>query len=91
MPYEPRLPVIKIECRNHLLRNYGTKLVAMTLNTKYPISLRKHLKSNILRFRFSITKAIEYRNSLQGQTDYQKSVGKLIIIIIFFFFDNIIN
>ncbi|KAL4088881.1 hypothetical protein QTP88_023965 [Uroleucon formosanum] len=65
MPYEPRLPVIKIECHNHLLRNYGTKLVAMTLNTKYPISLRKHLKSNILRFRFSITKAIEYRNRLR--------------------------
>ncbi|KAE9522977.1 hypothetical protein AGLY_016608 [Aphis glycines] len=61
MPYGPRLPVIKIECRNHLLRNYGTKLVALTLNTKYPISLRKHIKSNISRFRFSITKAIEYR------------------------------
>ncbi|XP_022182082.1 uncharacterized protein LOC111041936 [Myzus persicae] len=75
MPYGPRLRVIKIECRNHLLRNYGTKLRAMTLNTKYPISLRNHIKSNILRFRFSITKAIEYRNSLSGQTDYQKSVG----------------
>jgi len=82
MPYGPRLQVIKIECRNHLLRNYGTKLRAMTLNTKYPISLRNHIKSNMLRFRFSITKAIEYRNSLLDQTDYQKSVGKLIIIVI---------
>jgi hypothetical protein len=58
---------------------------------KYQVSdfVKKILKSNILRFRFSITKAIEYRNSLPGQTDYQKSVGKLIIKIIFF--DNIIN
>lgn len=73
MPYGPRIPVIKIECRNHLLWNYGTKLVALMLNTKYPISLRKHIKSNILRFRFSITKAIEYRNSLHGQTDTTKN------------------
>ncbi|XP_060881668.1 uncharacterized protein LOC132953151 [Metopolophium dirhodum] len=86
MPYGPRLQVIKIECRNHLLRNYGTKLRAMTLNTKFPISLRNHIKSNILRFRFSITKAIEYHNSLLDQTDYQKSVGKLIIQIYYFFF-----
>ncbi|CAH1721716.1 unnamed protein product [Aphis gossypii] len=75
MPYGPRLLVKKIECRNHLLRNYGTKLAAMTTNTKYPILLRKHVKANALRFRFSITKAIEYRNSLQGQSDYEKEVG----------------
>jgi len=58
MPYSPRIRVIKIECRNHLLRKYGTELRAMTLNTKYPISLRNHIKSNILHFRFSITKGI---------------------------------
>jgi len=77
MPYGPRLLIKKIECRNHLLRNYGTKLAAMTTNTKYPISLRKHVKANILRFRYAITKAIEYRNSLQEQSDNEKEVGKL--------------
>lgn len=76
MPYGPKLIVKKIECRNHLLRNYGTKIMAMTTNTKYPISLRKHIKANILRFRFAITKAIEYRNSLQDQTSSQKQHGK---------------
>jgi len=49
----------------------------MTINKKYPIPLRNHVKANILRFRYAITKAIEYRNSLQGQSDYEKEVGKL--------------
>jgi len=77
MPYGCRLLIKKIECRNHLLRNYGTKLTAMLTNKKYPIPLRNHVKANILRFRYAITKAIEYRNSLQRQSDYEKQVGKL--------------
>jgi len=85
MPYGPRLLVKKIECRNHLLRNYGTKLAAMATNTKYPISIRKYVKANALRFRFAITKAIEYRNSLPGQSDNEKEVGKLSIKIKIFF------
>ncbi|CAI6373596.1 unnamed protein product [Macrosiphum euphorbiae] len=75
MPYGCRLLVKKIECRSHLLRNYGTKLTAMTINKKYPIPLRNHIKANILRFRYAITKAIEYRNSLQGQSDNEREVG----------------
>lgn len=75
MPYGPNLLVEKIECRNHLLRNYGTKLAAMIKNTNYPITLRNHIKSNQLRFRFSITKAIEYRNKLENQTKAQKIFG----------------
>ncbi|CAI6370456.1 unnamed protein product [Macrosiphum euphorbiae] len=75
MPYGPRLRVIKIECRNHLLRNYETKLRTMTINNKYPTSIRNHLKSNMKRFGAAITKAIEYRSGLPGLTDYQKAVG----------------
>ncbi|CAI6370821.1 unnamed protein product [Macrosiphum euphorbiae] len=75
MPYGCRLLVKKIECRNHLLRNYGTILTAMTINKKYPIPLRNHIRANILRFRYAITKAIEYRNSLQRQSDYEREVG----------------
>lgn len=75
MPYGPRFIIKKIECRNHLLRNYGTKLTALTTNTKYPILLRKHVKANATRFRFAITKAIEYRNSLHDQTTSQKQLG----------------
>jgi len=55
----------------------------MTLNNKYPTSLRNHLKSNMRRFGVAITKAIEYHSGLPGLTDYQKAVGKLIIKIIF--------
>jgi len=58
MPYGCRLLVKKIEFRNHLLRNYGTKLTAMAINKKYPIPLRNHIQANILRFRYAITKAI---------------------------------
>lgn len=76
MPYGPSLLIQKIECRNHLLRNYGTKLSALTKNTAYPIHVRKHIKSNLLRFRNAITKSIEYRKELQHQTEAQKCVGK---------------
>lgn len=64
MPYGPKFFIKKIECRNHLLRNYGTTLSGMVANTKYPISLRKYVQANALRFRFGITKVIEYWNSL---------------------------
>lgn len=69
--------MIKIECRNHLLRNYSNKLAVLTKNTKYPISVRNFIKSNPMRFRCAITKAIEYRNSLEDQTQHQKIIGKL--------------
>jgi len=76
MPYGPSLIVQKIECRNHLLRNYGTKLAALTKNIKYPIHLRKHIQANAIRFRIAIVKSIEYRNTLHGQTDTEKRLGK---------------
>jgi len=44
MPYGPKFIIEKIECRNHLLRNYGTKLMAVIKNIKYPIILIKHIK-----------------------------------------------
>lgn len=79
MPYGPSFFVQKIECRNHLLRNYGTKLAALTKNTKYPIQIRKHIQTNAIRFRNAIVKSIEYRNTLHGQTDTEKRLGKYII------------
>lgn len=74
-PYGPNFIIEKIECRNHLLRNYGTKLVAIGKNTKYPIHLRKHILNNAKRFRIAITKAIDYRNKLNQQSKYQKISG----------------
>lgn len=74
-PYGPNFKIEKIECRNHLLRNYGTKLSAISKNTKYPIHLRKHILNNAKRFRSAITKAIDYRNTLNQQSKYQKISG----------------
>lgn len=78
-PYGPNFIIENIECRNHLLRNYGTKLSAICKNTKYPINLRKHILNNAKRFRSAITKAIDYRNKLNQQSKYQKISGKLLI------------
>lgn len=54
----------KIECRNHLLRNYSTKLSTLTKNTKYPTYLRQLITKNITKFCMAIRKAIEYRKKL---------------------------
>lgn len=66
MPYGISLPVQKIECTNHLLRNYCNKmreLVKKPRNVKGPVPmiLRKHLGDNLLRLRTAITSAIKFR------------------------------
>ncbi|KAF0709769.1 YqaJ domain-containing protein, partial [Aphis craccivora] len=75
MPYCPNFFIEKIECRNHLLRNYGTKLTGIVKNTKYPISIRNHIKKNPVRFRSAITKAMDYRSKLQYETKEEKIFG----------------
>lgn len=64
-PYK-NLTVEKIECRNHLLRNYCTKLreIATTSDGgRYPPYLRKIIGDKILKLRAGVTKAIEYRKA----------------------------
>lgn len=63
LPYGSNFQIKKIECKNHLLRNYGTKLTALTKQTKYSIVIRKFITSNILRFRSDITKSIDYHTN----------------------------
>lgn len=60
LPYGSNFQIKKIECKNHLLRNYCTKLTALTKQTKYSIIIQKCITSNILRFRSDITKSIDY-------------------------------
>jgi len=50
MPYGPNFHIQKIECRNHLLRNYATRLTVLAKNTKYPLRVRIYILANILRF-----------------------------------------
>ncbi|KAK4886106.1 hypothetical protein RN001_002377 [Aquatica leii] len=59
-PYKNRT-VEKIECINHLLRNFCNKLKALTIDTRFPVLLRKQLGKNILRFRSAVVGAIKYR------------------------------
>lgn len=82
VPYGPHQLVKKIECRNHLLRNYSTKIMQITKNCKYFVLLRKFISSNITKFSMAIRMAIKYRKELL-ETESQKIKG---IISPFFFF-----
>ncbi|KAJ8877380.1 hypothetical protein PR048_021834 [Dryococelus australis] len=50
MPYGPNLMVEKVECKNHVLRNYCHKLTNLTKNTKLPATSRNLLKQEIPKF-----------------------------------------
>lgn len=65
IPYGPSRLVEKIECTNHLLRNFSTKISAISKNTKYPILLRQFIRTNIIKFPIAIRKAIKYRKELK--------------------------
>lgn len=54
------LTVEKIECKNHLLRNYCNSLEKLSKDTKYPCELRKFLKERYLRLRTGVKCAIKY-------------------------------
>lgn len=58
-PYKD-LIVQKIECINHLLRNYSKALVALSQDKAYPVQFRKLIKDRIMRLRTGVKKACEY-------------------------------
>lgn len=60
LPYGNECRIKKIECMNHLLRNYCTKLTALTKRTDYPIAIRNYIAKHILRFHSNIRKAIDH-------------------------------
>lgn len=76
MPYGPNFIIRKIECRNHLLRNYATKLTTLAKDTKYPLRVRKHILANILRFRGDVTKAVTHWKDTIDITKTDKIKGK---------------
>ncbi|GBM84422.1 hypothetical protein AVEN_102063-1, partial [Araneus ventricosus] len=60
-PYDDLL-VEKIECKNHLLRNFCNKLQELARSSKHGhVGLRKRIANNVLKLRTGITKAILYR------------------------------
>ncbi|XP_060853394.1 uncharacterized protein LOC132931411 [Rhopalosiphum padi] len=72
LPYGPRFMIQKIECRNHLLRNYISKLKMLATKTEYPVTIRKFIVTNILRFRSDVTKAISYQKDILDKSKNQK-------------------
>lgn len=62
-PYGPTFVIEKVECRNHLLRNYINKLSDLSKDTTFPIVLRKKVTSKdaLGRFRYAVTRAISFR------------------------------
>ncbi|KAL4127392.1 hypothetical protein QTP88_011563 [Uroleucon formosanum] len=67
-----RFMIEKIECRNHLLRNYISKLKMLATKTEYPVTIRKFIVTNILRFRSDVTKAITYQKNILDKSKNQK-------------------
>ncbi|KAK4879641.1 hypothetical protein RN001_007787 [Aquatica leii] len=62
-PYGPTFYIRKIECRNHLLRNYINKLSDLSKNSSFPKSRRDYVcsLSTLGRFRNAVVKAVQYR------------------------------
>lgn len=61
-PYGNDIVIKKIECSNHILRNYVDKLKYIATNRGVNISgnIRQILKERILRLRYAITEAVKY-------------------------------
>lgn len=74
MPYGPDI-IDKVECRDHLLNTYVTKLDAITKNKNYPKVITCHIKMNLSQFKYAISKVLEYRRKLSNQTMEQKILG----------------
>ncbi|KAG8237305.1 hypothetical protein J437_LFUL017065, partial [Ladona fulva] len=68
MPYGADLPVQKVECMNHLLRTYISRLRDTARKPKnsqgaVPILLRKKVGDNLQRIRVAISAAVAYRRA----------------------------
>ncbi|XP_046145924.1 uncharacterized protein LOC123989247 [Osmia bicornis bicornis] len=66
-PYKTQIRVKKLECKNHLLRNFCRKMKEIVKMTT-PGPLRRIVESSIRRMRADIVKAAEYRYSQQVTT-----------------------
>lgn len=74
MPYGPSLLVEKIECKNHILRNYCNRLKDIALNRKVgTVALRSAVRLRLMRLRYSVTKAIEFRRQQDIPLAHQSS------------------
>lgn len=79
-PYGPNFFIEKIECTNHLLRNYASKLNTLAKVTKYPLRVRKFIITNIIRFRSDITKSVKHwiKDSKLTKLQKIKGIGRMV-------------
>lgn len=66
--------VEKIECRNHLLRNFCSKLVEVGKTKNVTLVLKNVVVKNVLRARTAVIKAIHYRKR-QAADETEKIKG----------------
>lgn len=66
-PYGPNFTITKIECTNHIMRNYINRLRDMTVKRKsyvgniVPGVLRKILRDRLRKLRSAVTMAVQFR------------------------------
>lgn len=76
-PYGPNCIVKKVECSNHLLRNYINRLRDLTNKRKnsksepIPGYLRKIIQTRLLRLRYAVTEAVKYNRQQQTNIPYE--------------------
>lgn len=73
------IPVEKVKCYNHLLRNYCNKLkkLSMKSSQRNPklIKLRRLIGGSVLRLRFGISKAVDHHRENNGSIlELQKDI-----------------
>jgi hypothetical protein len=77
MPYGPHCFIEKIECRNHIMRNYCNKIREIGKMPRVDFQIRNFLRNNILKFRTAVTSAIKYRKCqnipLSQKNEYLKT------------------
>lgn len=77
LPYGPDTIINKIECSNHLLRNYIRKLRESGLKRRselgpVPGVLRNKLSANLLRLRSAVTGAVKYNKAVTNIPYHEK-------------------
>lgn len=76
-PYGPNFIIKKVECINHLLRNYINRLRDLTSKRKnskgerIPGYLRNSIQTRLLRLRYAVTEAVKYNRQLQKNIPYE--------------------
>lgn len=82
-PYGTNIVIKKVECTNHLLRNYINRLRDISGKRKndkgdvIPGCYRKVVHDRLLRLRYAVTEAIKYRRLEQTDRTYEATLALL--------------